>query len=42
MESRCLACNDIVDIYLDEELCPVCYEAYLDNFNDILPGAKDE
>lgn len=37
MELVCIACNKDLDLALDDELCPECFEAYLDNLKDILP-----
>lgn len=37
MEFRCQACNAEVDLSIDQEFCPTCFESYLDNLKEIMP-----
>ena len=39
---RCLACNNLVNMYIDDQFCPECYVSYLENLNDIMPKDKDQ
>jgi hypothetical protein len=39
---RCKACDNPVDFRLDEDFCPDCFSAYLENLEDICPEEEKE